>query len=203
MLLLNNSSLGDIIFTQAKGFMLLATWLTDTGKLPRFRHHVWYDNAPSHHKRASDALDVDDIPQRDGFGKRRRDTTWLGVPQSMVVLDPATGAPTLDAEGNPVNKGLRTVGFERGHWDNEGKVEGRRKPLTLEEIRDVLRKDPDFVRCPTILEQTFADFRATSCTFSISYLAKFWCTLAWIEQYWNDCKQVEIFVLCCFSCLHI
>ncbi len=50
----------------------------------------------------------------------------------MVVLDPATGAPTLDAEGNPVNK--------RGNWDKEGKVERRRKPsLALEEMRDVLR----------------------------------------------------------------
>ena len=46
--------------------------------------------------------------------------------------------------------------------------------------------------CPTILEQTFADFACTSCTFSVSDLAKFWCTLAWIEQYWNDCKQVII-----------
>ena len=115
---------------------------------------------------------------RDGFGQHRcRDTTWQGEPQSMVLLDPATGEPKLDDEGNPINKGLRTVGFERGHWNAEGRVEGRRKALTLEEMRVVLRKDPDFLYCQRILEQTFADFAATSCTFLMSYLSKFWCTL--------------------------
>jgi hypothetical protein len=162
---------------------------------------VWCDNAPSQHKRTTDALHVDDIPLRDGLGKRRCNTIWQGEPQSMVILDPATGAPMLDAEGESVNKGLRTVGFERGHWDKEGKVEGRRKAFTLQEMRDVLRKDPDFMRCPTILEQTFAGFRATSYTFSMSYLSKFWCTLAWIEQYWNDCKQVDILVAVVCSCI--
>lgn len=178
------------MFVQAKGFMLLASWLTKVGKLPKFRHHAWYDNAPSHHKRAPDSLNVDDIPLRDGVGKRRRDTTWKGEVQFMVLMDPLTGSPVVDAAGNAQNKGLRTVGMERGHWDKDGKIEGRTKALSLEEMRAVLRKDPDFARCPTILEQTFADFAATSCTFSVSYLAKFWCTLAWIEQYWNDCKQV-------------
>ncbi len=87
------------------------------------------------------------------------------------------GLPKPHDKGIPINKGLRTVGCERGHWNAEGRVEGRRKALTLEEMRDVLRKDPDFVYCPTILEQTFADFAATSCTFLMSYLSKFWCTL--------------------------
>ncbi len=98
--------------------------------------------------------------------------------------------PQLDVDGHPMNKGLRTVGFERGHWDKDGKVAAQPKALLLEEMRNVLRKDPDFAKNPTILQQIFADFESQYCKFSMSYLTKFWCTLAWIEQYWNDCKQV-------------
>jgi hypothetical protein len=148
-----------------------------------------YDNAPSHHKRSPDSLNVDAIPQNDGKGKLRRNTTWNGEVQTMVLLDSAC-QPQLDVEGHPINKGLRTVGFERGHWDAAGRVPAQPKALSLEEMRNVLRKDPDFAKNPTILQQTFADFESQYCKFSMSYLAKFWCTLAWIEQYWNDCKQV-------------
>ena len=175
--------------------MLLLAWQTKKGKLPRFRHHTWYDNAPSHWKRPGGALNVDAIAKGDGHGKgkpRVEDTVWLGVPQSMVVLD-AAGRPVLDEDGLPVNKGLQTVGAERGHWDKEGKVGGQGKALTLEEMRDVLRKDPDFAYCPTILERTFESFPeemrglpwlqgVPPLEYSMDYLAKFWCSLAWIEQ---------------------
>ena len=87
--------------------------------------------------------------------------------------------------------GLRTAGFERGHWDKDGKITGKAKSLTLAEMRDVLRRDPDFASCPSILESAFKDFPVMfGGGFSMSYLAKFWCTLAWIEQYWNDVKEV-------------
>ena len=118
---------------------------------------------------------------------------WQGVPQSMVLLNPETGAPILDADGNTINKGLQTVGVERGHWDKDGMVQGREKALTLDEMRDVLRQDPDFAVCLTILERTFETFPleiqelpwlsgCPALEFSVSYLAKFWCSLAWIEQ---------------------
>lgn len=162
--------------------MRLAEWLTKIGKIPKFRHHPYYDNAPSHHKRAPNALNVDAIAKNNGHGKARiRDTTWDDQVQSMIVLDEA---------GNVTNKGLQTIGFERGHWDKDGKVLGKLKSLTLEEMRDVLRGDPDFAYCPTILEEAVADFVCEFCGgFSMSYLAKFWCSLAWIEQYWNDVKE--------------
>jgi hypothetical protein len=161
--------------------MKLVEWKTKTGKIPKFRHHVWYDNAPSHWKRAADSLNVDNIAKGDGYGKACiQDTKWQGVVQRMV---------TVDAEGREINKGLQTVGFERGHWNKDGRVGGQGKVLTLEEMRTILRKDPDFQYCPTILENSFTGFRPVFCGgFSMSYLAKFWCTLAWIEQYWNDVK---------------
>ena len=70
---------------------------------------------------------------------------------------------------------------------------GRVKALTLDEMRDVLRQDPDFAVCQTILERTFETFPlemqelpwlrgCPPLDFSVSYLAKFWCSLAWIEQ---------------------
>jgi hypothetical protein len=174
------------ITAQAIGFMKLVNWLTKEGKLPKFRHHVFYDNAPSHHKRAENSLNIDDIAKSDGKGKhRRRDTVWRGAPQSMTVIGP---------DGTPLNKGCLTIGLERGHWDELGRRTDSAtvkpgKALALDEMRDILRKDPDFASCPTILQDTFSSFDG-ECLFSMSYLAKFWCSLAWIEQYWNDCKQV-------------
>ena len=177
--------------------MLLLAWQTKKGKIPRFRHHAFYDNAPSHRKKPPGALNVDAINKGDGSQKKDKvrveDTVWQGLPQSMVLLNPETGAPILDADGNTINKGLQTVGAERGHWDKDGFVPGGTKVLTLDEMRDVLRKDPDFAVCLTILERTFETFPlemqelpwlrdVPALEFSVSYLAKFWCSLAWIEQ---------------------
>ena len=77
-----------------------------------------------------------------------------------------------------------TIGAERGNWDKDGMVQGREKALTLDEMRDILRKEPDFAICQTILERTFETFPlemqelpwlsvCTALEFSISYLAKF------------------------------
>jgi len=132
--------------------MLLSAWQTKKGKIPRFRHHGFYDNAPSHWKKPPGALNVDSIAKGDGHGKgkaRVEDTVWQGVPQSMVLLSVETGEPILDADGHTISKGLQTVGAERGHWDKDGMVNGRVKVLTLDEMRDVLRRDPDFAICLT------------------------------------------------------
>ena len=61
-----------------------------------------FDNAPSHMKRPSNALNVDRMNLRDG-GKQpfMRDTVWHGETYQMVT-----------AEG--VQKGMRTVLEERG-----------------------------------------------------------------------------------------
>jgi hypothetical protein len=139
----------------------------------------------------------------DGAGPARRDTVFpvghaqAGEVQRMVLAD-------------GTNKGLRRVGFERGYWDEEGKVVAggfsplhddgspwpSNKALLLDDVRTRLRQDADFERPPTLLEDTmgaYNDARATSgraCHFHMAYLPKFWCSLAWIEQYWNDCKRV-------------
>jgi len=99
----------------------------------------------------------------------------------------------LDSDGNTIDKGLQTVGAERDRWDKDRVVTGQDKALTLDEMRDILRKDPDFAVCLTILERTFETFPlemqelpwlrdCPALEFSVSYLAKFWCSLAWIEQ---------------------
>jgi len=175
--------------------MLLLAWRTKKKRIPRFRHHAFYDNALSHWKKPPGALNVDSITKGDGHMKDTRieNTVWQGVPQSMVLLDPETGVPMLDADGKAINKGLQAVGAERGHWDKDGMVTGRVKALTLDEMRDILRRDPDFAVYLTILERTFETFPlemqqlpwlrdCPALEFSVSYLAKFWCSLAWIEQ---------------------
>jgi len=94
------------------------------------------------------------------------------------------------------NKGLQSVGHERGYWDASGKVEGASKALTLEEMKTKLKGDPDFKYCPTILEDTVKHYNDTRksegrhCEFEVALLSKFWCTLAFVEQYWNDVKRV-------------
>ena len=45
-------------------------------------------------------------------------------------------------DGDHINKGLLAE-----HWDNTGRVKIRVNALALNEIRDVLRFDPDFVIC--------------------------------------------------------
>jgi hypothetical protein len=67
--------------------------------------------------------------------------------------------------------------------------------LLLDAMHDKLREDPDFKRCPTILEDNLKAYNerpvaSRVCRFEMTYLPKFWCSLAWIEQYWNDCKRM-------------
>jgi len=92
------------------------------------------------------------------------------------------------------NKGLQAVGFERGHWVKDGRKVGETKAQVLEQMRDVLREDPDFKVCLALLQGEFADedvaFAEGRCCFEMDYLSKFWCSLAFVEQYWNVAKQV-------------
>jgi hypothetical protein len=65
--------------------------------------------------------------------------------------------------------------------------------LTLEMMRARLRQDVDFKRVPTLLEEKVAEMNARpdrACFFESHYLPKFWCLLAWIEQYWTDSKRL-------------
>ena len=48
--------------------MLILAWKTKKGKIPRFRHHGFYDNAPSHWKKPPGALNVYAINKGDGHG---------------------------------------------------------------------------------------------------------------------------------------
>ena len=83
------------------------------------------------------------------------------------------------------------------YWPDgeDGKPVVGGKMLLLDAMHDKLREDPDFKRCPTILEDNLKAYNerpvaSRVCRFEMTYLPKFWCSLAWIEQYWNDCKRV-------------
>ena len=172
------------IEAQLEGTMKLIEWLTKTGKLPKFLHFIWYDNAPSHWKRRANALNVNTIPKADGY---------VGPPPSDTVLPDKVTVQRMIVEHSGQNKGLQRVGYERNYWGEDGKLPGASKALTLAQMRDILRKDDDFAYCMTILQEKIAEFQARDervCDFEMGYLSKFWCILAWIEQYWNDCKRV-------------
>ena len=49
----------DQILARLVGFMRLAEYMTKAKLIPAFIHFIWYDNAPSHWKRAADSLHVD------------------------------------------------------------------------------------------------------------------------------------------------
>jgi len=188
------------VVAQNVGFMKLADWFTKEKKMPAFIHFIWYDNAPSHWKRAEDALHVHSLPKKDGYtGPSRRPTVFppgharAGQVQRLVLDDGVT------------NKGLQAVGFERGYWHADGKPftdvywpkndDGApvpaNKALNLDHMCARLELDADFKSCPTILQETMAAFEPTSASsFEMDYLSKFWCILAPVEQYWNDCKRV-------------
>jgi len=62
--------------------------------------------------------------------------------------------------------------------------------------RRFVEKWPDPLQpTPEILQDTFAAFNLRPeadrvCHFEMDYLSKFWCTLAFVEQYWNDAKRL-------------
>ena len=177
---------------QLKGTMRLIEEKTVHGDMPPFKHVFNYDNAPSHKKRSGDGLHLPNIKQKDGYkGPAKRSTTFPADAGDFKKGD-VQSMTTTDGE----NKGLLTVGFERGYWDKDGKVAGGTKKLSLEDMSQQLSKDPDFKYCPTIIEDTVKDFNdrrvaeGRTCEFEVAVLSKFWCTLAFIEQYWNDVKQV-------------
>ena len=175
------------IIAQVTGFMKLIEYMTDYELIPKFKHVPVYDNAPSHMKRAEGAPFLNHIKKKDGAGTAlRRSTTWQGQEQRLVTPENK-------------NKGVQRIGAERGHWDADGKrpasSDGSRpadkKSLNLDVMRSILALDDDFSYCPTILEDTVRQFNKTSkAEFDVFYLAKFWCVLAFIEQFWCDVKRV-------------
>ena len=114
------------LLAQVGGFYQLAYYTSRyVWKAPFVRHVCVYDNAPSHRKRAPNALSA--YKMRKGPGVKcasvpeMRDTEYYDekkdamVNQKLVHNTHAHGARTI--------KGAMQVGYERGLWDKEGKVE--------------------------------------------------------------------------------
>jgi hypothetical protein len=174
--------------------------LVKHGLYARFRHLVQYDNAPSHKKTPPGAAVLSNMAKSDGCGKvRLRDTTFGGAVFRMSL--PREGGEEEDF----VNKGLRTIGFERDYWNEAGHdVNGKKlskadmiqqlaKDLDFSQVRQ-LCKDFEYSQVKSILEE----FYETQPHVQFILNAKFWCDLQWVEQYWNDVKR-EVRELCDYT----
>ena len=168
------------VVAQAKTFIALAGYM-----YPMFEHIAVYDHAPSHKKVDESRPVLGKITKADGGGSvKYKDTEFpAGTPFEMA-LDPPSGRSFY-------NKGMTTIGNERGHWDETGRLwngtmdEGTGKVLTNPQMIEILAQDDDFKHTPSILEELFAEQPA----FYFILNAKFWCSLQWVEQYWNDTKR--------------
>jgi len=104
----------------------------------RFRHLVQYDNAPSHKKAPPGAPVLSNMAKSDGCGKvRLRDTTFEEAVFQMSLPSPN------GVEDDFVNKGLRTIGSERGYWNVAGQDANGQK-LSKADMIQILAKDLDF-----------------------------------------------------------
>ena len=149
-----------------------------------------FDNAPSHQKRAQDALSAQKMPKSPHAtwrhhknGPRMRTTTYgsNNTPQDFYHAD---NHPTMPGWF----KGMEEIIKERGLWPATGlnaqcegfKCEPGRKDCCC---RRLLFTQPDFVNQKSHLEELITS-RGHICDF----YPKYHCELNFIEQYWGAAK---------------
>ena len=122
-----------------------------------------FDNAPSHRKVATDALNVDKMNVHPG-GKQpvMRDTVWEGLVQKLVGED---GVP----------KGMKVIQEERGV---------NTKGMKAKDMRELLKTYSDFTAQKTLLED-YIEQRGHICMF----YPKFYCELSPIKCVWCQAKK--------------
>lgn len=147
-----------------------------------------FDNAPSHQKRAPDALSARKMPKRPNKGWTRhkdgpkmRNGTFGGQSQELYFpLD----HPTMPGWF----KGMENIIHERGLWPEKGLnaecprfkcVQGHTNCC----CRRVLFCEADFVSQKSQLEE-----HITAWGHICNYYPKFYCELNFIEQYWGAVK---------------
>lgn len=147
-----------------------------------------FDNAPSHQKRAADALSARYMPKfpKEGWtnknGPRMRPTTLPdGRIQEFYFPDDHPRYPGYF-------KGMKVIIQERGLWPEKellAQCEGFKCELgaTTCCCRRLLFTQPDFVNQKTQLEE-FVTSRGHLCDF----YPKYHCELNFIEQYWGAAK---------------
>ncbi|KZV67560.1 hypothetical protein PENSPDRAFT_611238 [Peniophora sp. CONT] len=149
-----------------------------------------FDNAPSHMKRAPDALSARYLvkkPTKDwtlkGCGVRMRDG----------VMPDGSAQPFYWPENHPTHagwfKGMEQIIRERGLWPARGKLksqcDGFKCPPGRTDCccRRLLFNQPDFVAQKPALQE-FIEARGHLCDF----YPKYHCELNFIEQYWGAAK---------------
>ena len=132
-------------------------------KYPGVQAIFLFDNAPSHRKLSSDALNVNSMNVGPG-GKqmKMRDTMWQGEIQSLILPD-----------GQP--KGMKIVLEERG-IDTSG--------WTAKQMREELASHQDFLNEKPIVRKLVEE-KGHKCVF----IPKFHCELNPIERAWCDAKK--------------
>ena len=132
-------------------------------KYPGAQGLFLFDNAPSHRKFASDALNVKSMNVGPGGKQAKlRDTIWQGHPQCLTLPD-----------GKP--KGMRLILEERG-IDTTG--------WTAKEMQAELASHEDFANEKTVVEKVVEE-RGHICIF----IPKFHCELNPIERVWCHAKK--------------
>ena len=189
-----------------------------------------YDNAPSHRKRAPNALSA--FKMRKGVGLKcasvpeMRDTVFYCEKKGKMVKQTLVhkGKDKGDLKTNMI-KGAMMVGYERGLWDKEGKVEHteetenssskkrkqKMRSVGLPEMKKILADQPDFKLEPSLLQvlhndlakRYASDFKnpcygKLNACHDMIYAPKFHCELQEkIERAWSHSKAG-----CCKDCTY-
>jgi hypothetical protein len=146
-----------------------------------------FDNAPSHQKRAPDALSARKMPKNahptwthHPNGPQMRDGTFNGQRQPLYYSD---DHPTMPGWF----KGSETIIRERGLWPAGGLRAACKDGCPAHAVacccRRVLFLQPDFVAQKSQLQE-YIESRGHICDF----YPKFHCELNFIEQYWGAVK---------------
>ncbi|EGN94508.1 hypothetical protein SERLA73DRAFT_171486 [Serpula lacrymans var. lacrymans S7.3] len=196
----------DILSHACQAMDLLENWYsTET-------HVLVFDNAPTHLKRADDALSarkMSKYPTKRGrpfFGVQRNVVDESGQPvyrtNGKVMKEIVRMADARLADGSPQSlyfppgdpqegafRGMVDLLEERGYKDIDGicaKCPGFKCPKDTPHccLRRMLYNEPDFAEVESLLEVTC---RARG--FQVIFLPKFHCKLNFIEQCWGHAKR--------------
>jgi hypothetical protein len=148
-----------------------------------------FDNAPSHQRRAPDALSARKMPKGPSNGWTHK----KGGPKMRPGVLPGGGFQELYfSDDDPLMpgwfKGMEQIIRERGLWPDQG-LNAQCESFKCKEgqtdccCRRVLFMQPDFVNQKSALEELITR-RGHLCDF----YPKFHCELNFIEQYWGAAK---------------
>ncbi len=148
-----------------------------------------FDNAPSHQKRADDALSARKMPKRPNEGWTHRPG---GAKMRNGILPNGGSQELYYPDDHPTMpgwfKGMETIIRERGLWPSQG-LNAQCEKFHCKEgstnccCRRLLFNQPDFVNQKSWLEE-YITARGHICDF----YPKYHCELNFIEQYWGAAK---------------